>query len=89
MQTMTIRHEQVQNGSVQINPAGAEVATWSNTFGSQPVASFDLSSNDIDRNGTLWLLAKVNAPSDSSSAHLWQFTEFGVDLFGQTPSENH
>jgi hypothetical protein len=89
MQAMTICHQQVHDGTVEINPAGAEIATWSNTFGSQPAVSFNLSSNDIDRNGTLWLLAKVDSPSDAASAHSWQFTDFGVDLFGQTPSENH
>ncbi len=84
IQTMTIRHQQVRDGKVEINLAGAQIANWSSTFGSQPAASFDLSSDDIDRNGILWLLVKVEAPSAGGSVHTWQFTDFGVDLFGHT-----
>jgi hypothetical protein len=81
---MTIRHQQVHDGKVEINVAGAQIANWSSTFGSQPAAPFDLSSDDIDRNGILWLLVKVEAPSDGGLAHTWQFTDFGVDLVGHT-----
>jgi hypothetical protein len=88
MQTMTIRRQQVRDGKLVANLGGDIIVQWSNTFGSQPVTELDLSSQDVDHEGVLWLSVTVSrSASTAAAARSWQITDLGADFQGRVKTE--
>ncbi len=84
-QIMTLRREQVRGGKLSVNPSGAVIAEWSNTFGRLPAVAVDLSPEDVDAVGVVWVLVNVehaNAETDGTT-QLWGITELGMTLEGR------
>ncbi len=82
--TMTLRRQQARGGKLLQNAEGAVIAEWSNTFGPRPVASLELSDDDVDRDGVFWLLMTVEATgSGTEAAPLWGISDLGVDFQGR------
>lgn len=82
---MTLRREQVRGGKLSVNPSGAVIAEWSNTFGRLPAVAVDLSPEDVDAVGVVWVLVNVehaNAETDGTT-QLWGITELGMTLEGR------
>ncbi len=84
--TVTIRRGQASGGGAKANPAGGVVAEWSNPVGPQSPVAFDLSGDDTDAGGRVWLMLDVQPVDRAGAGEIpspWQVREIALDLRGR------
>lgn len=77
-QTITLSRGQTDGGKFKANLSGPEIVKWNQLIGAQSV-EFDVTDNDVDANGWLWVHVNVESPPVQSR---WKIEDFSVDYDG-------
>lgn len=67
---MTLTRQQVSGGKPAINPNGAVLGQWAQTSGAKPTISFDVTPEDVDDNGDIWLCLDVTQVGEPAMGEL-------------------
>jgi hypothetical protein len=85
--SIELRTGQCVDGVAKENPDGPIVAQWQHPSGSN-MATFNLTANDVDSEGRLWLRMDVQPIDSSEALPRWKINDFAVDIVArsQTPT---